>query len=184
VLFDRTFVFKVSLVPMSTSRTAIYAGSFDPLTLGHEDIVRRGAKLFDRLIVGVGMNPDKQPLFSPEERVEVIREVVADVPNVQVVSFSGLTVDFARSQNATVMIRGVRTVSDIETEFTMALANSMMAPSLETVFLMAAERFSHISSTLIKQIAIMGSETTQAQLLKFVPACVVGPLMQKVRSRA
>lgn len=166
---------------MHVPRTAIYAGSFDPLTLGHEDIVRRGAKLFDTVVVGIGINPDKQPLFTPEEREGILQEVLADLPNVRIARFSGLTVDFARSQEASVMIRGVRTVSDIESEFTMALANHMMAPDLETVFLMAAERFSHISSTLIKQIAVMGSDATRAQLLKFVPDCVVTPLLQKVR---
>jgi len=168
---------------MSVLRTAIYAGSFDPLTLGHEDIIRRGARLFDRIVVGIGVNPDKQPLFTPVERETILLEVLADLPNVRVARFSELTVDFARSQGASVMIRGVRTVSDIESEFTMALANHMMAPELETVFLMAAERFSHISSTLIKQIAVMGTETTRAQLMKFIPECVVTPLLQKVRQK-
>jgi len=166
---------------MHAARTAIYPGSFDPLTLGHEDIIRRSARLFDAVVVGIGINPDKQPLFSPDEREAILREVTADLPNVTIVSFSGLTVDFARSQGASVMIRGVRTVSDIETEFTMALANHMMAPDLETVFLMASERFSHISSTLIKQIAGMGTEATRSQLLKFVPECVISPLLEKVR---
>jgi len=166
---------------MTIQRTALYAGSFDPPTLGHEDIIRRGARLFDTLVVGIGINPDKSPLFTPDEREKILREVVADLSNVKVVRFSDLTVDFARLQGASVMIRGVRTVSDIESEFTMALANHMMAPDLETVFLMAAERFSHISSTLIKQIAIMGTDTTRAQLLKFVPKCVVAPLLQKVQ---
>jgi len=166
---------------MTIQRTALYAGSFDPPTLGHEDIIRRGAKLFDTLVVGIGINPDKHPLFTPDEREAILREVVADLPNVKVVRFSDLTVDFARSQGASVMIRGVRTVSDIESEFTMALANHMMAPDLETIFLMAAERFSHISSTLIKQIAVMGTDATRAQLLKFIPECVVTPLLQKVQ---
>ncbi|WP_437224488.1 pantetheine-phosphate adenylyltransferase [Planctomicrobium sp. SH661] len=168
---------------MHQPRVAIYAGSFDPLTLGHEDIVRRGARLFDQLVVGIGINPDKQPLFSSDEREAILREVLSDLPNIKVVSFSELTVDFARSQGASVMIRGVRTVSDIESEFTMALANHMMAPDLETVFLMAAERFSHISSTLIKQIAVMGADAARIQLAKFVPECVVEPLLQKVRAK-
>jgi pantetheine-phosphate adenylyltransferase len=162
---------------------ALYAGSFDPITLGHEDIARRGAQLFDELIIGIGINPDKEPLFSSAEREQLMREVLADVPNVRVESFQGLTVDFAQTCGASVMIRGVRTVSDIETEFTMALANHTLAPQLETVFLMAAERFSHISSTLIKQIATMGSITTRDQLLKFIPAKVVEPLLQRAGQR-
>lgn len=166
---------------MARTRIALYAGSFDPMTLGHEDIVRRAAQLFDTLVVGIGINPDKQPLFTSEEREQILREVLSDLDNIRIVSFKELTVDFARSQGASVMIRGVRTVSDIEAEFTMALANHMMAPELETVFLMASERFSHISSTLIKQIAGMGTqETAEKQLRKFVPECVVTPLLRKL----
>jgi len=163
-------------------RIAIYAGSFDPVTLGHANIVRRGAELFDRVIVGIGINPDKQPLFSAEEREDFMDEVFADRDNIEVVSFQGLTVDFARDCGATVMLRGVRTVSDIEAEFTMALANHTIAPDLETVFLMASEDYSHISSTLIKQIAMMGQDASAGQLGKFVPAPVVEPLLAKVRA--
>lgn len=153
---------------MARTRTALYAGSFDPMTLGHEDIVRRAAELFDTLVVGIGIK-------------QILREVLSDLDNVRIVSFKELTVDFARAQGASVMIRGVRTVSDIEAEFTMALANHIMAPELETVFLMASERFSHISSTLIKQIAGMGTvETAEEQLRKFVPGCVVSPLLNKL----
>lgn len=162
-------------------RIALYAGTFDPVTLGHEDIALRGAELFDELVIGVGINPDKQPLFSPDERQSLMTEVFQDAPNISVQCFSGLTVDFARSVGATVMVRGVRTVSDIETEFTMALANATIAPDLETVFLMAAEAYSHISSTLIKQIAVMGQERSAQQLSKFVPEPVLGPLLEKVR---
>ncbi len=163
------------------ARVAAYAGSFDPVTLGHEDIVRRGAKLFDRLIVGIGINPDKHPLFAADERQALMRQVFADLPNVSVECFTGLTVDFAREAQASVMLRGVRTVSDIEAEFTMALANHSLAPELETVFLMAADRYSHISSTLIKQIAQMGREASRDQLKQFVPAAVIEPLMTKVQ---
>lgn len=166
---------------MPKTNIALYAGSFDPLTLGHEDIIRRGARIFDELVVGIGINPDKQPLFSNVEREQIMHQVLSDLPNVRVVSFEGLTVDFARAQGAGVMVRGVRTVSDIESEFTMALANRIMAPDMDTVFLMSAERFSHVSSTLIKQIAVMGSAETRAQLMKFVPECVVAPLMEKVQ---
>lgn len=161
-------------------RVAVYAGSFDPVTLGHEDIVRRGARVFDELIVGIGINPDKQPLFTAEERQDLMREIFTDLANVRVECFTGLTVDFARTCNASVMLRGVRTVSDIEAEFTMALANQTLAPELETVFLMAADRYSHISSTLIKQIALMGRAASRDQLKQFVPAAVIAPLLEKV----
>lgn len=164
---------------MST-RIAVYAGSFDPVTLGHEDIVRRGAKLFDRLIVGIGVNPDKKPFFTAEERQELMRKVFADLPNVSVECFTGLTVEFAQESGASVMLRGVRTVSDIEAEFTMALANHALAPELETVFLMAADQFSHISSSLIRQIALMGRERGRGRLSEFVPHAVIEPLLQKV----
>ena len=166
----------------TSPRIALYAGSFDPLTLGHEDIARRGAHLFDELVIGIGINPDKTPLFSAEEREEILNESLQDLPNVTVASFSGLTIDFARQRGAMVLIRGVRTVSDIEAEFTMALANQIIAPDLETVFLMASDRFSHISSSLIKQIATMGKDTDRDQLHKFVPKAVVDPLLKKVRA--
>ena len=160
---------------------AVYAGSFDPLTLGHQDIVRRGAKLFERVYVGIGVNPEKRPLFSAEERLDLMREVFADLKNVVPASFHGLTVDFVRQQGAAVMLRGVRTVSDMENEFTMALANHVLAPEIETVFLMASERYSHISSTLIRQIAKMGRDATAEQLKQFVPPAVIQPLLAKVR---
>jgi pantetheine-phosphate adenylyltransferase len=163
-----------------SSRIAVYAGSFDPVTLGHEDIVRRGARLFDRLVVGIGVNPEKKPLFEPAERQELMATIFSDLPNVQIECFAGLTVDFARQHAASVMLRGVRTVSDIEAEFTMALANRTLAPDVETVFLMAADRYSHISSTLIKQIAQMGGRGTQQQLRQFVPTAVIEPLLSKV----
>jgi len=165
---------------MNTPQVALYAGSFDPITLGHEDIARRGAQLVEKLVIGIGVNPDKQPLFTEQERIDIMREVFADVPNIEVESFSGLTVDFARSCHARVMLRGVRTVSDIESEFTMALANRTIAPDLETVFLMASEDYSHISSTLIKQIAMMSQEPSEEQLRKFVPEPVVHRLLEKV----
>jgi pantetheine-phosphate adenylyltransferase len=166
---------------MSTHRPriALYPGSFDPVTLGHEDIVRRGAQQFDQLTVGVGINPEKSPLFTPDERVELLRQVFADLPNVQVTSFHGLTVDFARSIGATVMLRGLRTVSDMEAEFTMALANHALAADVETLFLMASERYSHISSTLIRQIAHMGQDAARKHLSHFVPGPVIEPLIAR-----
>ncbi len=161
------------------ARHAVYAGSFDPLTLGHLDIVKRGASLFDRLTVAIGINPDKQPLFSAEERISLMHLVFADLPNVEVACFEGLTVDFVRRSEAAVMLRGVRTLTDIETEFTMTLANRALAPGIETVFLMASEKYTHISSTLIKQIAQMGQDGSANRLREFVPAPVIEPLLTK-----
>jgi pantetheine-phosphate adenylyltransferase len=162
-------------------RHAVYAGSFDPVTLGHVDVVRRGAKLFEHLTVGIGINPDKQPLFTPEERVRLMQEIFGDLPNVDVICFEGLTVEFVKKLGACVMLRGVRTVSDIELEFTMTLTNRALEPGIETVFLMASERFSHISSTLIKQIASMGRNASSNRLAEFVPAPVIEPLLAKYR---
>ncbi|MBI1313898.1 pantetheine-phosphate adenylyltransferase [bacterium] len=169
-------------MPESTVRCAAYVGSFDPPTLGHLDVIQRGARLFDRLIVGIGINPDKEPLFSPEERVQLVELMAADLPNVEVRSFHGLSVTFAEDCGAGVLLRGVRTVSDIELEFTMALTNHTLTPSLETVFLMSSEKYSHISSTLIKQIAKMGREKSQSSLASFVPGCVIKPLIEKFRA--
>ena len=160
-------------------RIAIYPGTFDPVTLGHEDIVRRGADLFDELTVAVGINPEKSPMFTPEERLALLRDVFADLPNVKVASFHGLTVDYARSIGATVMLRGLRTVSDMDAEFTMALANHVLAPDIETVFLMAAERYSHISSTHIRQIAMLAKSAGREHLSRFVPEAVIEPLIKK-----
>ncbi len=170
-------------MPKHIERVALYAGSFDPVTLGHVDIARRGAKLFDKVVVGIGINPEKQPLFSAAEREDLMREIFAEVTNIEVVCFTGLTVDCARQCRANVMLRGVRTVSDIESEFTMALTNATIAPELETVFLMASDVYSHISSTLIKQIATMGKDACESQLDKFVPREVIQPLLQKVRAK-
>ena len=164
-------------------RHAVYAGSFDPLTLGHLDIIERGARLFDRVTVGVGINPDKQPLFSPEERLELAREVLAPLKNVDVQCFQGLAVDFVRACGAAVMLRGVRTLTDMESEFSMSLANRTLAPDIETVFLMASEDYSHVSSTLIKQIATMSRESAEEKLRGFLPEPVIRPLLAKCRKQ-
>jgi pantetheine-phosphate adenylyltransferase len=163
-------------------RHALYAGSFDPVTLGHEDIIRRGAAVFERITVAVGINPEKQPLFAPEQRLAMLREVLGDLPNVQVECFTGLTIDFARERGAAVMLRGVRTVSDMDAEFSLALANQTLAPEIETVFLVASDRFSHVSSTLIKQIAQLGGPDSRQQLRRFVPEPVIVPLLQLFRN--
>ncbi|MBM3968534.1 MAG: pantetheine-phosphate adenylyltransferase [Planctomycetes bacterium] len=162
---------------------AVYVGSFDPLTLGHLDIIRRGAALFDRLTVGIGLNPDKQPLFSPDERESMCRTALAPFPNVEVKCFAGLTVNFVRECGAAVMLRGVRTLTDIELEFTLTLANRALDPAIETVFLMAGEKYSHISSSLIKQIASLGRGNTSEQLKSFLPREIIEPLLAKFPSK-
>lgn len=162
-------------------RHVVYVGSFDPLTLGHCDLIRRGAGLFERLTVGIGINPEKQPLFSPDERLQMARAVLATFPNVDVQCFRGLAVEFVRGCGAGVLLRGVRTLSDIESEFTMTLANRALDPEIETLFLMASERYSHISSTLIKQVAQLGQEGGAARLAAFVPPEVVPPLLDRFR---
>lgn len=168
-------------MPSLNPRHAVYVGSFDPPTLGHHDIIRRGAGIFERLTVGVGINPDKRPLFSPEERVTLLRQVCAPFPNVEVTSFEGLAVRFIRERGAAVMLRGVRTLTDIEAEFTMSLANRVLAPDIETVFLTPGEKYTHISSTLIKQVAQMGKDDAAVLLADFVPPEIIAPLMAKYR---
>lgn len=164
-------------------RHAVYTGSFDPVSLGHYDIIRRGAHLFEKVTVGVGINPAKSPLFSPQERVELIRSVVAPLRNVEVASFEGLAVSFVRERGASVMLRGLRTLTDIEAEFTMTLANRALAPEIETVFLMASEKYSHISSTLVKQVALLGNETLGTALDKFLPAEVISAVKSRFQQR-
>ncbi|MBA4031979.1 MAG: pantetheine-phosphate adenylyltransferase, partial [Planctomyces sp.] len=151
---------------------------------GHLDIIRRGAALFSQLTIGIGVNPDKNPLFSPEDRLRITRQVVADLPNVSVECFSGLTIDFAKACNARAILRGIRSLSDIDSEFTMGLANKVLAPELETIFFMAGERYAHISSSLIKQIALLGNVSSSDRLREFVPEDVVQPLLEKVRLAA
>lgn len=158
-------------------RVAVYTGTFDPVHLGHLDIIQRGSRLFDRLIVGVGINPDKATLFSIGERVELLRGVVRGFKNVEVQPFTGLAVRFVREAGARIMIRGLRTLSDMEYEFTMSLMNLHLDPAIETVFLMAKEEFSHVSSSLLRQIAALGGD-----LSKFLPELVRTALINKARS--
>ena len=167
--------------PELDRRHAVYVGSFDPITLGHLDIITRGARLFEKLTVGIGINPGKAPLFTSEERLELTRTVVAPHKNVEVRCFLGLSVDFVRECGAGVTLRGIRTLTDLDAEFTMSLANHVLAPDIETVFLMAGDKYSHISSTLIKQIAQLGPATDTAALKAFVPAAVIEPLRNKFR---
>ena len=157
---------------------AIYTGMFDPLHLGHLDIIQRGSKLFDRLMVGVGINPEKVPLFTVEERVELIKQIAAPYSNVEVKPFTGLAVKFVREVGARIMLRGLRTLSDMEYEFSMSLTNHTLDPEIETTFLMAKEEYSHISSTLIRQIATYGGD-----LGKFVPPEIKKALEQRMKER-
>ncbi len=137
---------------------AVYPGSFDPITNGHLDLIERGARLFDRLIVAILRNETKQPLFTVEERMEMLREVVCAYPNVEVGSFDGLLVDYARARGASVLLRGIRAISDYEYELQMALMNRRLAPEIETVFLMAGEAYSFISSRLVKEVIALGGD--------------------------
>ena len=142
------------------SVVAIYPGSFDPITNGHLDLIQRGSRLFDRLIVSILRNETKQPLFSVEERTEMLLEVVHVYPNVEVDSFDGLLVDYAAKRSATVLLRGIRAISDYEYELQMALMNSRLRPEIETVFMMANEAYSFISSRLVKEVFGLGGNIT------------------------
>jgi pantetheine-phosphate adenylyltransferase len=155
---------------------AVYTGTFDPVHLGHLDVIERGSRLYDKLIVGVGINPDKTTLFSIDERVEHLNRVTEPFGNVEVKPFTGLAVQFVRGLGAGIMIRGLRTLSDMEYEFTMSLMNLNLDPGIETVFLMAKEEFSHVSSSLLRQIAALGGDLT-----KFLPEPVKGPLIARAR---
>jgi pantetheine-phosphate adenylyltransferase len=141
-------------------RVAIYPGSFDPLTNGHVDIIERGAKIFDSIIVAILANVEKTPLFSESERITIIRDVFSSHKNVQVETFNGLLVDYAQVKKASVLVRGLRAVSDFEYEFQMALMNRHLAPGLETVFMMPDEKYTYISSRLIKEVFTLGGEIT------------------------
>ena len=134
-------------------RIAIYPGSFDPITNGHLDIIKRAAKLYDKLIVGVLDNANKKPIFTADERLSLIKQVTAELENVECDTFSGLLVDFAKKKNAEVIVKGLRTVSDFEYEFQMALLNKALDPEFETMFLMTDTKYSYISSSMVKEVA-------------------------------
>ncbi|MBH56855.1 MAG: pantetheine-phosphate adenylyltransferase [Planctomycetaceae bacterium] len=161
------------------SKNAVYTGSFDPITLGHLNVIERSSKMFDTLVVGIGVNVEKKSLFSPEERKELVSRVTSQWENVVVETFDGLAVDFVHQQNSSVMVRGVRPLTDIAGEFTMLMANRQLAPDIETVFLMADEEFAHVSSTLIKQIAQFSDDE---MLARFVPEQIIEELRAKMTS--
>jgi len=154
---------------------AVYPGSFDPLTNGHVDIITRGARLFDRIVVAILVNAEKAPLFSMQERVEISRSVFADQPNVEVDTFNGLLVDYVERRKAQVIVRDLRAVSDFEFEFQMALMNRRLSPTVETVFMMPAEQYTYISSRLIKEVFALGGRVSG-----LVPELVEQRLRQKV----
>src|SRR5262249_7608443 len=154
---------------------AVYPGSFDPLTNGHVDIILRGARLFDRIIVAILVNAEKSPLFSMHERVDIAREVFKDQPNVEVDTFDGLLVDYVERRHAHVIVRGLRAVSDFEFEFQMALMNQRLNSKIETVFMMPAERYTYISSRLIKEVFKLGGRVNG-----LVPELVEQRLREKV----
>jgi pantetheine-phosphate adenylyltransferase len=154
---------------------AIYPGSFDPVTFGHVDIIKRAKAIFPELVVAVAHNPQKKPLFSVAERVAMLKKATAGIKGVKVVDFSGLVVDYARKQNARVLIRGLRMISDFEYEFQMALTNRKLAANVETIFLMPNESYSYISSKLLKEASFLG-----ADLSSFVPPYVKKALKIKL----
>ncbi len=156
-------------------KTAVYPGTFDPITRGHLDVIRRGSHIFDELIVAVGSNPHKKPLFSLQERMEMIRAEVTDLPNVSIDSFEGLLVDYVRSRGTNIILRGIRTIADFDYEFQMALTNRKLGGDIETVFAMASEEYSFLNSQLIKEIAEMGGDVTP-----FVTPAVARALQERL----
>ena len=158
--------------------TAVYPGSFDPVTNGHLDVITRGAKLFDKVIVGVLHNSTKSPLFSAEERVKILKEATAGLDNVEVVSFSGLSVEFARACGAKVIIRGLRAITDFEYELQMAQTNRVLAPDIDTMFLTTSLEYAYLSSTTVKEVAAFGGDIS-----KFVPEFVRREVQRKLSGR-
>ncbi|MDE7298201.1 MAG: pantetheine-phosphate adenylyltransferase [Lachnospiraceae bacterium] len=157
--------------------TGIYPGSFDPVTLGHLDIIKRSAKMVDHLIIGVLNNSAKRPLFSAQERVDMLKLVSGGLANVSVETFDGLTVEFARSRNATVMFRGLRAVTDFEYEIQIAQTNHALMPEIDTVFLTTSIKYSYLSSSIVKEVASYGGD-----IIKFVPAEILPAVLEKFRT--
>lgn len=155
---------------------AVYPGTFDPITRGHEDLVRRACTLYDAVVLAVAESRGKQPFFTLAERIEMAREVLAPYPNASVVGFSGLLMDFMRQQQARVILRGLRAVSDFEYEFQMAGMNRSINPDVETLFLTPSEQFMFISATMVREIALLGGDVSQ-----FVPPGIVARIRDKVR---
>ncbi len=161
---------------MQAEKVAIYPGSFDPLHNGHVDIIRRGAHLFDRIVVALLLNIEKAPLFTIAERVDIVREVFRDYPNVEVDTFDGLLVEYARRKQAGVIVRGLRAVSDFEYEMQMALMNRNLNPDVETVFMMPSDTYTYVSSRIVKEVVALGGTVTN-----LVPSIVESRLREKRR---
>jgi pantetheine-phosphate adenylyltransferase len=157
---------------------AIYPGSFDPLHNGHVDIIQRGSRLFDRIVVGILLNIEKAPLFSVDERVAIAREVFRDNPKVEVDTFDGLLIDYARTKGASAIVRGLRAISDFEYEMQMALMNRHLNPEVETVFMMPAETYTYVSSRIVKEVVALGGSVTN-----LVPSIVDDRLRRKRHGR-
>ncbi|RKY05759.1 MAG: pantetheine-phosphate adenylyltransferase [Planctomycetota bacterium] len=157
--------------------TAIFPGSFDPITNGHLDVIRRGNKLFDHLIIAVGQNPGKSEFFTKNERVEMIRELVSDLPRVTVESYDCLTVKFAEQKKAQVMLRGMRNLSDVQYEFQLAMTNRTVA-GIETVFVMTSEEYGYVNSTMVRQLALLGGDVS-----KLIPESVYKRLRQNIHKK-
>ena len=156
---------------------AVYPGTFDPMTMGHVDLVKRASKLFDSVIIAIASSDSKKPMFSLEERSEIGNKIFADDPKVEVVGFSGLLVNFAKDNDANILIRGLRVVADFEYEFQLANMNRAMSPDIESVFLTPKEEYSYISSSLVKEIATMGGDVT-----RFVDPVTLEALNQKIKN--
>ena len=159
-------------------KIAVYPGSFDPITNGHLDVIKRSAAVFDKVIVGVLDNMAKKPLFTPEERMNMAKKVVADIKNVEVYTFCGLLVDFMERFDSAVIIKGLRTVADFEYEFQMALQNKSLNPNIETFFMMTDSKYSYISSSMVKEVARFGGNIDE-----FVPHDIIGEIDRKMKSR-
>ncbi|HET8691932.1 MAG TPA: pantetheine-phosphate adenylyltransferase [Steroidobacteraceae bacterium] len=146
---------------MNPKRNAVYPGTFDPITNGHQDIVRRAAGIFDRVVIGIAANPGKAPMFPLDERVELAKQALADLPNVTVIGYTGLTVDFAREQRCGIVVRGLRALSDFEFEFQLANMSRHLGREIDYVFMTPQEQFTFISSTLVREIAMFGGDVSQ-----------------------
>jgi pantetheine-phosphate adenylyltransferase len=166
------------MTAQATSRLAVYPGSFDPLTNGHVDIIQRGIRLFDRVVIAILINLEKAPLFSTDERVEIARQVFKDEPRVEVDTFRGLLVDYVRRRQASAIVRGLRAISDFEYELQMTLMNRRLNPAVETVFMMPAEPYTYVSSRLVKEVFALGGS-----IAGLVPEVVEARLREKHRRR-
>ena len=159
-------------------RTVIYPGSFDPVTLGHLQVIRRAAKMFDKVIVAVLINSSKTPTFSVDERMDLLRQVTADLENVEIASFDGLLAEYARERGVNAIVKGLRAVSDFEYEFQMAIANKKLNPDLETIFITADSDLMYLSSSMVREIGSMGGDISN-----FVPECVHDKIVGRLRDK-